>query len=109
MAVSLKDLANRPADQLLCGDVVCAEMHADEEWSRKQLEERIDFTRWNATSIKNCAFMAIHGPPNHREQYFRLLEEYRDWINAPNGDCAFIISLAALAVATFYFWPLGNG
>lgn len=65
-------------EQAKYADPICMAAAHNREFSKEQLipilEERVDYSRWNSTSMANSAYMALHSHKDYRDTY-RMLHE----------------------------------
>ena len=74
----MEEILRLPIDeQAKYADHICGAFAHDLTFCKQQLDTLGDnprYERWNATSIGNCAYMALHGCPETRAEYASVLE-----------------------------------
>lgn len=73
-------------EQARYADGVCVANANSTEFHNRQLKHVRDrgpnYPVWNTCSVGNTAYMALHAPPEYREEYKQLLQGYFDWKNS---------------------------
>lgn len=73
-------------DQARYADAICVANVNSTDFHNRQLKHVRDhgpnYSVWNTCSVGNTAYMALHAPPEYREEYRQLLQGYFDWKNS---------------------------